>query len=166
MNVVRMSGMVLAIATLSAGCTTTMRDGRVVAGVDLLSLPSYQTRAWVPNIPVVREVCAAADWYGYAWQNTPWQMVTAHLGVLAAGEERGWWNVIDGFGDDGDDKAPVRPPLPNATVRVRLDGDGNAVSYTYAGNAPVLDIDVRGDNNGVKIEPMVEEKDDEAEDTK
>jgi hypothetical protein len=130
----------------------------VRAGVDLLSLPSYQVRAWVPRTPVVRQICAAADWYGYAWQNTPWQMVTAHLGIMAAGEERGWWDLVDGLGDDGEqEKTPALPSLPGTTLRVRVDGDGNAVAYRYDGDAPILDIDVKGDNNGVAIEPMPEE---------
>jgi len=151
----------LAVVLMGSGCTTTTVGGRMVAGIDLLSVPSYEVRGWVPQTPVVRQVCMAADYYAYSWQNTPWQTLTAHLAVLLAGEKQGWWEVLPDqwTGDEAPAGAPPRAvPLANATVVLTATGDNNSIAYTYAGSAPVIDVALTGDGNHVSIMPQEDEE--------
>lgn len=152
--------MVLAVAVAASGCATTTQNGEARVGVDLLSIPSYQVRAWVPRAPVVRQVCAAADYYAYAWQNTPWQTLTAHVGILLAGEKLEWWDVIPKLFDADEPEKPAVAPLPGATVRVGVDGDGNSIVYSYIPGvtAPVVDVNLTGDGNNVTVAPVEEEE--------
>ncbi|MBM4356020.1 MAG: hypothetical protein FJ109_19895 [Deltaproteobacteria bacterium] len=151
--------LVLLAAIALTGCETVNRGNRIVSGIDLLSLGSYQVSGWVPSTPVIRQVLAAADYYIYSWKNTPFQTLVAHAAIIYGGEKQEWWDILpDEWLGEGE-STPSLAALPGATLRTVVNGNGNSVTYVYpAGQAPVIDVQLTGDGNTVTVQPEEEEE--------
>lgn len=164
-----MKYLAILFAVLLTGCATSVKNGQPVVGIDLMSISSYKASAWVPRTPVLRQICAAGDYYVYAWKNTPWQTAAAHLAAIYVSDKETWDDRVQGWIDEirGKEDAPApvtASDLTEAEVQLLSSGAGNTINlnYTYIPGATRPDVVVQNNGNdntfNVTIGPIEEEE--------